>query len=120
VSRPARFRGNSGLARTLLRLRGLLILETACSTEDRFSMNWVFNGRQYVYWSGTNTWFFTLRVLDHILRYMKFKPIDCVYGQFREDATRVAVIAVPDPTPLKSEPNGFCPTMDRLSRGRRI
>jgi hypothetical protein len=51
---------------------------------------------------------------------MKFKPIDCVYGQFREDATRVAVIAVPDPTPLKSEPNGFCPTMDRLSRGRRI
>jgi hypothetical protein len=63
---------------------------------------------------------FYLRVLDHILRYMKFKPIDCVHGQFREDATRVAVIAVPDPTPLKSEPNGFCPTMDRLSRGRRI
>ena len=100
-----------GLARTLLRPGGLLILETACSTEDRFSMNWVFNGRQYVYWSGTNTWFFTLRLLDHILRYMKFKPIDCVHGQFREDATRVALAAVaaPDPLPFKSEAEWFLP-----------
>jgi 2-polyprenyl-3-methyl-5-hydroxy-6-metoxy-1,4-benzoquinol methylase len=100
-----------GLARTLLREGGILILETAVSCHDRYSMNWVFDGEKYIYWSGTNTWFITLRLLDHILRYMKFKVIDCVHGQPREDATRVALaaVAVPDPLPLKAEAEWFKP-----------
>jgi SAM-dependent methyltransferase len=100
-----------GLVRTLLNPGGLLILETAVSCEDRYSMNWVFDGRKYTYWSGTNTWFPTLRFLDHILRYMKLKPIDCVHGQVGDDATRVAIaaVAVPDPLPLKAEAEWFLP-----------
>lgn len=100
-----------GLARTLLKPGGLLVLETAVSCEDRYSMNWVFDGRKYIYWSGTNTWFPTLRFLDHILRYLKLKPIDCVHGQVGDDATRVALVAqaVLDPLPLKSEAEWFLP-----------
>jgi 2-polyprenyl-3-methyl-5-hydroxy-6-metoxy-1,4-benzoquinol methylase len=100
-----------GLVRTLLKPGGLLILETAVSCEDRYSMNWVFDGRKYIYWSGTNTWFPTLRFLDHILRYMRLKPIDCVHGQAGDDATRVALaaVAVPDPLPLKAEAEWFLP-----------
>ena len=100
-----------GLARTLLKPGGLLMLETAASCQDRFSMNWVFQGNKYIYGSGTNTWFMTLKFLDHILRYMKLKPIDCVHGPLSEDATRVAIaaIAVPGPLALRSEAEWFLP-----------
>lgn len=100
-----------GLARTLLKPGGLLILETAASCQDRYSMNWVFQGNKYIYGSGTNTWFMTLKFLDHILRYMKLKPIDCVHGPLSEDATRVAVaaVAVPAPLALRSEAEWFLP-----------
>jgi len=100
-----------GLARTLLKPGGLLILETAVSCQDSYAMNWVFDGRKYIYWSGTNTWFPTLRFLDHILRYMKFKPIDCVHGQIGDDATRAAIaaVAIPDARPLKAEAEWFLP-----------
>ena len=100
-----------GLARTLLKPGGLLILETAASCQDRYSMNWVFQGKEYIYGSGTNTWFMTLKFLDHILRYMKLKPIDCVHGPLSEEATRVAIaaVAVPTPLPLPSEAEWFLP-----------
>jgi hypothetical protein len=100
-----------GLARTLLKEGGILILETAASCDDRFAMNWVFDGSRYIYASGTNTWFPTLRLLDHLLRYMKFRPIDCVHARRLDDATRVAVaaVAVHDPLPLQAESEWFLP-----------
>jgi 2-polyprenyl-3-methyl-5-hydroxy-6-metoxy-1,4-benzoquinol methylase len=100
-----------GLARTLLRPGGLLILETAASCHDRYAMNWVFRGDRYIYPTGTNSWFMTLKFLDHILRYMKLKPIDCVHGPLNDDATRVAIaaVAIPEPLPLKSETEWFMP-----------
>ena len=52
-----------GLARTLLRQGGLLILETAASDQDVYAQNWVFQGDSWIYGSGTNTWFPTLRLL---------------------------------------------------------
>lgn len=98
-----------GIARTLLKRGGLLILETAASCQDQYSQNWVFRGDKWIYPSGTNTWFLTLRLLDHLLRFMKFKPIDCVHGPICEDITRVAVaaVAVEDPLPLKAESEWF-------------
>jgi 2-polyprenyl-3-methyl-5-hydroxy-6-metoxy-1,4-benzoquinol methylase len=98
-----------GLARTLLKQGGLLILETAASCQDRYAQNWVFRGDRWIYPSGTNTWFLTLRLLDHLLRFMKLKPIDCVHGPIHDDIVRVAVAAVAtaDPLPLKAESDWF-------------
>jgi 2-polyprenyl-3-methyl-5-hydroxy-6-metoxy-1,4-benzoquinol methylase len=98
-----------GLARTLLKRGGLLILETAASNQDRYAQNWVFRGDKWIYPSGTNTWFLTLKLLDYFLRYMKFKPVDCVHGPFYEDIVRVAVtaVAVAGPLPLKAEAEWF-------------
>lgn len=98
-----------GMARTLLKPGGLLILETAASCQDQYSQNWVFRGDKWIYPSGTNTWFLTLRLLDHFLRFMKFKPIDCVHGPIDDDITRVAVaaVAVDNPLPLEAESEWF-------------
>jgi 2-polyprenyl-3-methyl-5-hydroxy-6-metoxy-1,4-benzoquinol methylase len=98
-----------GLARTLLKRGGLLILETAASCQDRYAQNWVFRGDKWIYPSGTNTWFLTLKLLDHLLRFMKFKPVDCVHGPIFEDITRVAVaaVAVADPLSLEAESEWF-------------
>jgi 2-polyprenyl-3-methyl-5-hydroxy-6-metoxy-1,4-benzoquinol methylase len=98
-----------GLARTLVKRGGLLILETAASCEDRYAQNWVFRGDKWIYPSGTNTWFLTLRLLDHLLRFMKFKPVDCVHGPIYKDIARVAVaaVAVADPLPLEAESEWF-------------
>jgi hypothetical protein len=94
-----------GLARTLLRQGGLLILETAASDQDVYAQNWVFQGDRWIYAGGTNTWFPTLRLLDHFLRFMKLKPVDCVHKRDHADIVRVAVAAVAtvDPLPLKAE-----------------
>ncbi|HYL84934.1 MAG TPA: FkbM family methyltransferase [Candidatus Angelobacter sp.] len=98
-----------GLARTLLKRGGLLILETAASCQDRYAQNWVFRGDKWIYPGGTDTWFLTLRLLDHFLRFMKFKPVDCVHGPIYEDIVRVAVAAaaVDNPLPLKAESEWF-------------
>jgi hypothetical protein len=98
-----------GLARTLLRQGGLLILETAASDQDVYAQNWVFQGDRWIYPNGTNTWFPTLRLLDHFLRFMKLKPVDCVHKRDHADIVRVAVAAVAsaDPLPLKAESEWF-------------
>jgi 2-polyprenyl-3-methyl-5-hydroxy-6-metoxy-1,4-benzoquinol methylase len=105
-----------GLARTLLKRGGLLILETAASCQDRYAQNWVFRGDKWIYPDGTNTWFLTLRLLDHFLRFMKFKPVDCVHGPMYEDITRVAVaaVAVSDPLPLEAESECFMKTTTNI------
>ena len=98
-----------GLARTLLRQRGLLILETAASDQDVYAQNWVFQGDRWIYPNGTNTWFPTLRLLDHFLRFMKLKTVDCVHKRDHADIVRVAVAAVAtaNPLPLKAESEWF-------------
>jgi hypothetical protein len=98
-----------GLARTLLKQGGILILETAASCQDQYTQNWVFRGDKWIYPDGSNTWFPTLRLLDHFLRFMKFKPIDCVHGGINEDIVRVAVaaVSVADPLPLEAESQSF-------------
>jgi 2-polyprenyl-3-methyl-5-hydroxy-6-metoxy-1,4-benzoquinol methylase len=101
-----------GLARTLLRQGGLLILETAASSQDRFAQFWNFRGDSWIYRNGTNTWFMTLKLLDHLLRFMKFRPMDCLYGKDFGDIVRVAVaaVAVADPIPLETESEWFLTT----------
>jgi 2-polyprenyl-3-methyl-5-hydroxy-6-metoxy-1,4-benzoquinol methylase len=101
-----------GLARTLLKEGGLLLLETAVSLRDGYSQDWVFRGDKWIYPSGTNTWFLTLRLLDHFLRFVRFKAIDCVHSMSFEGTTRVAIaaVAVPDPLPLRAEAEWFLKT----------
>jgi tRNA (mo5U34)-methyltransferase len=103
-----------GLARTLLKPGGILILETAASCQDQYTQNWVFRGDKWIYPSGTNTWFPTLRLLDHFLRFMKFKPIDCVHGGIDDDIVRVGVaaVSVADPLPLEAESEWFMSTVN--------
>lgn len=105
-----------GLARTLLKQGGLLILETAASCQDRYTQDWVFQGNKWIYPSGTNTWFITLKLLDHFLRLFKLKAIDCIHLPIEDDITRVAVaaVAVDEPLPLKAESEWFVPSTTNL------
>lgn len=105
-----------GLARTFLRQGGLLILETAASCQDRYTQDWVFQGDGWIYPSGTNTWFITLRLLDHLLRLFRLKPIDCVHLPINKDITRVALaaVAVSEPLALKAESEWFVPSTTNL------
>ena len=66
-----------GVARSLLRTGGLLILETAAVREESFAM--YFNQAGKVYTDPTSFWFPTVPVLDYLLRYFQLAPIDCVW-----------------------------------------
>jgi 2-polyprenyl-3-methyl-5-hydroxy-6-metoxy-1,4-benzoquinol methylase len=101
-----------GLARTLLKRGGMLFLETAASCQDQYTQNWVFRGDKWIYPGGSNTWFPTLKLLDHFLRFMKFKPIDCVHGPINDGIVRIAVsaVSVADPLPLERESEWFMQT----------
>lgn len=105
-----------GLARTLLRQGGLLILETAASCHDGYTQNWVFQGDRWIYPNGTNTWFPTLKLLDHFLRFTKLKIIDCVHLSTNNDIVRVALaaVAVSEPLPLKVESEWFLPSTNNF------
>jgi len=96
-----------GLCRTMLRDGGLLVMETAASNLDEYSQRWNFDGSQWIYPNGTNTWFPTCRLLDHFLRLLRFRIVDCVYIPNYNDVVRVAVIAeaIPDllATPQEEE-----------------
>jgi SAM-dependent methyltransferase len=87
-----------GLCRTMLRDGGIMIMETAASNLDEYSQRWNFDGNQWIYPNGTNTWFPTCRLLDHFMRLLRFRILDCVYIPNYNDVVRVAVIAqaVPD------------------------
>ena len=105
-----------GLARTLLRPGGLLILETAASCQDGYTLDWVFQGDRWLYPSGTNTWFVTLKLLDHFLRFFKLKTIDCAHLPPEHGVVRVALaaVAVPEPLPLKGEEQWFLPSTKNI------
>lgn len=80
-----------GLARSTLRAGGLFVLETAASTDDGLAMRWNFEGTRWIYPGGTNTWFPTLKFLDHALRLFCLAPIDCVHLPPHDGVTRVAI-----------------------------
>jgi 2-polyprenyl-3-methyl-5-hydroxy-6-metoxy-1,4-benzoquinol methylase len=80
------------LARTLLRSGGLLVLETATSIRDEYAQYWNYN-HGWLYPNGTNTWFLTARLLDHLLRFLRFKVIDVAHIDNVNDVKRLAVIA---------------------------
>lgn len=105
-----------GLMRTFLRPGGLLILETAASCHDRYTQDWVFQGDRWIYPSGTNTWFLTLRLLDHFLRFLKLKAIDCVHLPANNGIVRIALaaVAVPEPLPLRAESEWFLPSTTNI------
>jgi 2-polyprenyl-3-methyl-5-hydroxy-6-metoxy-1,4-benzoquinol methylase len=97
-----------GLARSLLRPGGIVVFETAASTRDEFAMHWNFNGNGWIYPNGTNTWFITLRLLDHFMRFLRLKPVDVCHVQGSGDIVRVGVTAVAVDEPLGLEREGGC------------
>ena len=80
-----------GLARSLLKASGLLVLETAASADDGLAMRWNFDGARWLYPGRSNTWFPTLKLLDHLLRLFCLAPIDCVHLPPHDGLLRVAV-----------------------------
>jgi SAM-dependent methyltransferase len=66
-----------GVARSLVRPGGIVIVETAAVVEDGFAMYYNDQGRHYFDW--TSFWFITPPCLDSILRYYRLAPLDCVF-----------------------------------------
>jgi hypothetical protein len=93
-----------GYARSLTRLNGLVLIETAALKTSDFYMRYNFTGSKYIYgWS--DTWYPTLPLLDYMLRMCKLQPLDMVWlhqWQF-PDLIRVAMVcravAEPDAAP---------------------
>lgn len=97
-----------GLARSLLRPGGVLVLETAASVQDAYAMQWNFNGASWTYPNGANTWFITLRLLDHFLRFLRLKPVDVSYVPGGGNIVRVGVSAIAMDEPLDLANEGDC------------
>ena len=100
------------LARTCLRRNGILIVETAASRDDSLSQKWNYDGNKWIYPNGTNTWFVTCRLMDHFLRLLRFRVLDCAHIPNYGEISRVAVVAqaIDDPLPLKAEEEWFLKT----------
>jgi hypothetical protein len=93
-----------GYARSLTRLNGLVLVETAALRNPDFYMRYNFTGANYIY-GWTDTWFPTLPLLDYMLRLCKLRPLDMAWlpqWQYPE-LVRVAVVcravAEPDAAP---------------------
>jgi 2-polyprenyl-3-methyl-5-hydroxy-6-metoxy-1,4-benzoquinol methylase len=87
----------SGLAmvRGLLRNGGILLLETAAVIEKSMAMYFNAEGRFY---QGTNFFMVTIECLDYILRFLRLKPLDCIYLKHHKDlrtARQVCRVCIP-------------------------
>jgi 2-polyprenyl-3-methyl-5-hydroxy-6-metoxy-1,4-benzoquinol methylase len=67
-----------GYARSLARLGGLVIIETAAILDQAYTMQYNFLGDRYVY-NWTDTWFMSVPLLDYLLRFCRLAPLDCVF-----------------------------------------
>ena len=67
-----------GYARSLARLGGLVIIETAAILDQAYTMQYNFLGDRYVY-NWTDTWFMSVPLLDYLLRFSRLAPLDCVF-----------------------------------------
>lgn len=96
-----------GYARSVTRLGGLVMVETAALRRDTFEMmyNYVGAGR-YIY-DYTDTWFPSLPLLDYMIRMCKLRPIDMLWTPQVQypDLVRVAVMcrATEDVLPFEGE-----------------
>jgi SAM-dependent methyltransferase len=79
-------------ARSLLRPGGLMIVETAIMPMDAYLMQWNFAGSGYVY-GPTDTWFMTVPLLDHFLRFLKMMPLDARWIPAGTGVARFACVA---------------------------
>lgn len=79
-------------ARSLLRNGGLMLVETAVVDADAHLMQWNFAGTGYVY-GPTDTWFMTVPLLDHFLRFLKLLPIDARWIPAGDGVARFACVA---------------------------
>jgi SAM-dependent methyltransferase len=93
-----------GVARSMVRTGGIVLIETAAAAEDTAAMYYNDAGRHYFDW--TSFWFISVPCLDAMLRYYKLAPIDCLYLQPEQlggiNVCRIAVAcrAVEDCLPL--------------------
>jgi SAM-dependent methyltransferase len=81
-----------GIARSLLRTGGLMVIETAALKLPGLFMQFNFTGRTYVY-GPSDVWFITAQMLDYMLRYFRLAPIDCVHIDQGNGLARIAVVA---------------------------
>jgi 2-polyprenyl-3-methyl-5-hydroxy-6-metoxy-1,4-benzoquinol methylase len=68
----------AGLAavRGLVRNGGILLVETAATLDDSIAMHFNAAGR---FFGGTNYWEPSLPCLDYMLRFLRLRPLDCIY-----------------------------------------
>jgi hypothetical protein len=86
-----------GYARSLTRLGGLVIIETAAILNKNYAMNYNFQGDRYVYHTWWDTWFMSVPLLDHLLRFCRLAPLDCIFFRGgprplpRQDVIRIGI-----------------------------
>jgi 2-polyprenyl-3-methyl-5-hydroxy-6-metoxy-1,4-benzoquinol methylase len=81
-----------GALRSALRPGGLLVLETAAIPLDAFVMQYNFAGTGYVF-GPTDTWLPAIPLIDHLLRFMKFLPLDAAWFPVGSGHVRFACVA---------------------------
>jgi len=81
-----------GALRSVIRPGGLLVLETAAIPLDAFVMQYNFAGSGYVF-GPTDTWLPTVPLIDHLLRFMKFLPLDMAWFPVGQGHIRFACVA---------------------------
>jgi hypothetical protein len=95
-----------GYARSLTRLNGLVLVETAAFKRPEYHMGYNFTGSSYIY-GWTDTWFPTLPLLDYMLRMCKLRPLGMLWlpGPQDPDLVRVGVVcrAVEEPDAAPNE-----------------
>lgn len=81
-----------GHLRSALRVGGLLVLETAAIPLDAFVLQYNYAGTGYVL-GPTDTWLPSVPLIDHLLRFFKFLPLDACWTNITEGMIRFGCVA---------------------------
>jgi len=89
-----------GYARSMLREGGIMIVETGAMLRPDYVAQHNFNGEGY-YYSWSDTWLWSVPLLDYMLRFCRLAPLECVYLKSSSDIVRIGVAcrAIPDVLP---------------------
>ena len=79
-------------ARSALRPGGLMVVETAALPLDAYMMQYNFAGTGYVL-GPSDTWFPTVPLIDHFLRFLKLLPLDACWLPAGDHLVRFACVA---------------------------
>lgn len=79
-------------ARSALRPGGLMVIETAALPLDAYIMQYNFAGTGYVL-GPSDTWFPTVPLIDHFLRFLKLMPLDACWLPAGDHLVRFACVA---------------------------